>query len=243
MGMFSEAGVTIWATNRFLNLSGAPRNDAAWFNQVLISNIEKKFKDAKGGVVIVGITGHAGSGKDSSTDYLTTILPDNSKVLHFADKLKAIGRLFFTDEQLKDRRLKETTDEFWGISPRKFLQMCGTEMFRNVWREDIWTKCLEREIMYMQGNADENAKGCIVFVPDVRFHNEADTIHKLGGIVVRVVRQDNPLSIDARHDSERFIDELPVDLTVENKADNSEEWSLEFAKSLVQYWNGSAFYF
>ena len=243
--LFNESEVTTWATNRFINLSSAPRNDYAWFveksSKVLADEADKK----PGKVLVIGITGRAGSGKDSAPSFIEDrVLPNETVVRHFADRLKAIANLFFSQEQLTDRELKEKVDEFWGISPRRFLQMCGTEMFRKVWREDVWTKCLEREIMYMQGNASENAMyKRIVFVPDVRFPNEVETIHKLGGIVARVVRPNNPLGISAQHDSERFIDELPVDLEIVNKAENAVEWSLEFTKAIVQHWNSSAYYY
>ena len=55
-------------------------------------------------------------------------------------------------------------------------------MFRNVWRTDVWVKLSEREIV--QKLVDRRH----VVVPDVRFANEAELIHRLGGALIRVAR-------------------------------------------------------
>ena len=51
-----------------------------------------------------------------------------------------------------------------------------------------------------------------VVIPDTRFPNEADAIRERNGIIVRVVREDQPTSIGAGHSSEQILTD--VDYTV-----------------------------
>lgn len=244
-----------WLMDTFLNASGAPRNNRPWFNNCIAHTLERV---DSGNPVIIGLTGLAGSGKDSAIGYLVnwegSWYRTRVTSIAFADPLKKIAEICgFTKKQLYDRELKEKVDDFWRISPRQFLQMCGTEMFRKVWRDDIWVKLTEkkirelvaeeREIEVRFGGAAATGRRRAIFVTDVRFPNEAAMIKQLGGFVVRIERPDNPNRIDAKHDSERFIEELPVDTTIINDCKNSVEWSWKFTKDLMRFFHKEAFYF
>lgn len=195
-------------------------------------------------VVLIGIAGYAGSGKDAAVEALkylvgssVTSMQDpvvtlrSVQVIPFAQTLKAIAAMFFDEKQLVDRELKEKTDPFWGISPRHFLQMAGTEMFRRIWREDVWTKCFERKFLNIRKSAaldESNHLLDVVIVPDTRFHNEVECIKNLGGWVVRVKRPNNPLAIDHSHASEKDIPDLKVDFEAENVSKDAVSWSVDF---------------
>ena len=241
-----------WLLDTFLNTSGAPRNDKSWFDQCIRTTIIEEIEKT-GKIPVVGLCGRAGSGKDSALGYFVTkstpeehmvneFFCSNMFCIHtaFAEALKDIAKIFgFTQAQLTDRKLKEEPDTFWGISPRKFLQMAGTEMFRKVWREDVWVKVLEKKIEDIRSTA---SKPSIIFVTDVRFPNEAEAIKRLGGIVIRVKRPNNPLAIDATHDSERFVESMEVDAEISNDCKNATEWSWKFAKQLIQTFKPGAFW-
>lgn len=239
-----------WLFDSFLNTSSAPRNDHLWFNE----KIRQALDEVRGNKpLIIGMCGVAGSGKDSAIEYLLSEPKLFVQRMAFADPLKKIAKIFgFTQEQLTKRDLKEAPDAFWGISPRKFLQMCGTEMFRNVWRQDVWTELAKKRIAELSkpievdirfGGPPVMGTNRIIFVTDVRFHNEAKLIHDLGGIVVRVDRVNNANAIDNKHASEKDINNIPVDLVVENVAASSEEWSWLFAKRLVIHFKHNAFFY
>lgn len=228
--MFNE-----WLMDTFLNTSAAPKNDSLWFAKSVNSALTKYTKSHDDKALIVGLCGHAGVGKDSAISYV--IKECNAGSMAFASPLKKIAQIVgFSYDQLTDRKLKETPDEFWGISPRQFLQMCGTEMFRKVWREDVWVEIAKRTILNTRGATQ------VIFVTDVRFPNEAKMIKDIGGIIVKIERPDNPLAIDTQHTSESLVDTLPVDLRINNTCKSSEEWSWKFTKELIQFIQYDAFY-
>ncbi len=115
----------------------------------------------------------------------------------FAYSLKqGIGKGVFglSDDQMEYG--KETIDPFWNITPRKILQMAGTDAMRNIFGEDIWLKTLERRIMLQPERA--------YAIMDVRFPNEAELIKKLGGILVSIER--DIVGTNSKHISEIAMD-------------------------------------
>jgi len=244
-----------WLMNTFMNTSSAPRNNRPWFNRCIANTLDTHV--GKGEPVVIGLTGLAGSGKDSAINYLHQHEGDARDLrvtcTAFASPLKEIARIVgFTRNQLYKRDLKEKTDDFWGISPRQFLQMCGTEMFRKVWRDDIWVKITQKRLEELKkvemetelrfGGPASTGKYRLIFVTDVRFPNEAKMIKDIGGYVFRVERPDSPNHISETHDSERFIQDLQVDKVIQNTAPNAEEWSWTFAKEMTRYFESAAFY-
>lgn len=140
---------------------------------------------------IIGITGLAGSGKDTIGDIITSNF-DNWEKMSFASHLKDVTALLFgmdrkmlAGETPKDRETREKPDEFWSkkmgkdFTPRYALQFLGTNLLRNQLHQNIWVDCLEKKIM----NTDKN-----VIITDVRFPNEIDMIKNIGGEIWRVER-------------------------------------------------------
>jgi len=130
-------------------------------------------------VVIIGMRGEMGSGKDTVGNYLV----NNYGFVRvaFADTLKEACKLIFqlTDEQVYGN-LKEVIDPYWQHSPRELLQRVGTELFRdelpkhckNI-SDNVWIRSIERQIQNLR------KKGYTKFViTDVRFPNEIDFIIK-----------------------------------------------------------------
>jgi hypothetical protein len=111
--------------------------------------------------------------------------------LAFAGKLKEAAKLIYglTDEQVYgDIAVKETVDEFWGVTPRHILQQIGTEVARNI-HPDTWIKSVQREILRLNKEAKEdNLHPPNFVISDVRFLNEAKALKDMGGTLVRVTR-------------------------------------------------------
>jgi hypothetical protein len=156
---------------------------------------------------IIGITGLnatggvLATGKDTFADYLIACNPSSFIKCSFADPMRAIGEIFgFTHAQMTDRQLKEKCDEFWGISPRRFLQLVGTDMFRVVWRDDVWIKCMQRRAAM---NADKH-----LIIPDLRFPNELKFIYDNNGIVIRLLRNIDPYVDSFQHPTEFVLNKL-----------------------------------
>ena len=140
---------------------------------------------------IIGITGLAGSGKDTIGDIITNNFKDWEK-MSFASHLKDVTALLFgmdrkmlAGETPEDRAKREQPDEFWSnkmgkdFTPRYALQFLGTNLLRNQLHQNIWVDCLERKIL--------NSKKNIV-ITDVRFPNEINMIKSIGGEIWRVER-------------------------------------------------------
>lgn len=127
---------------------------------------------------LIGLTGRAGSGKDTIADILVS--RHGFKKIALADPMKRFCREIFgfTDEQLwgPSEKRNEPDPRWDGLTPRKALQMLGTEWGRAM-HPDVWVRRLIVEWSRL---------GDSVVVPDVRFQNELEAIRAAGGHVVRV---------------------------------------------------------
>lgn len=144
---------------------------------------------------IIGMTGLAASGKDSIGDILVNNFPTFEK-MSFASHLKDVVALMFgwdrkmlAGETPEDRAIREQPDKFWSeklgydFTPRKALQIFGTNLLRNNFHQNIWVDCLEMKL----SKTDKD-----IVITDVRFPNEIEMIRKLGGKIWRVERGDVP---------------------------------------------------
>ena len=124
---------------------------------------------------------------------------------------------------MNDRKLKEIIDPRWGISPRIMFQRIGTEFaqfdlfklfpeiksklkYRELW-VDIFQKWYQK--------SDNNDKS--VVITDVRFKHEAQRIKDLGGIILKVNRNNNKNDC---HISEQELNQIPQDL-IDYRIDNN----------------------
>lgn len=143
---------------------------------------------------IVGIVGFIGSGKGAAGD----ILVENGFVKEsFAKGVKDTASVMFgwkrhllEGDTEESRTFREEPDLFWSqrfgrdFTPREVLQKLGTEVGRDVFHEDFWVLQLEHRV--------KNYTKPVV-ITDVRFPNEIDWIHKMGGKVYEIQRGTLPL--------------------------------------------------
>lgn len=194
-------------------------------------------------ILIVGFTGRAKSGKSTAADAVGRYLLHNYgtpvNCCAFADPIREIGLIFgFTNEQLNYQEFKEKVDERWGISPRKFMQLVGSEMFRTHIGPDVWVKhmfeigipkwvnwvmnhsvhALDKEI------ARSHVYACMI--GDVRFKNEADAIRERGGLIIRINRPDvTDISNGVQnHASEKEFDLIQPDVVIDNTFSSVQEY-------------------
>lgn len=125
---------------------------------------------------VIGITGLKRSGKST----LATILGDTHIRMSFARPLKRMLKAMgLTDDELED---KETVLPRFGKTPRFLLQTLGTEWGRKMVEQNIWLNIAREEATkYL-------SVGQRVCFDDVRFDNEANLIHQLGGEVWHIKR-------------------------------------------------------
>jgi len=137
-------------------------------------------------MTIIGLTGKAGSGKDSVGEvleglgYLRCSLAAELKqaVVDLDPYVKLDGtRMIRLSEIVDAYGMDDAKRRFPEV--RRLLQVFGTEVIRKR-DEDFWIETLAGIL--------EDADPEKVVVTDVRFDNEAAWVHSLGGKVIEVIR-------------------------------------------------------
>lgn len=149
-------------------------------------------------VEVVGLGVTAQVGKDTAAEYIEANYPGAKRVA-FADKLKKIAMDLFGlswEQCYGPVEIKEAVDPRYGLTPREILQGIGEKM-REIY-EDIWV-----DTVFYTTLPELQGQGYDKFViSDVRYPNEADTIHDRGGVVVKIEREEGGVSVGADHSSE-----------------------------------------
>lgn len=166
--------------------------------------------------LIIGISGKKRRGKDTAAMYLSSLLgAANAKTMYWATKLKiAAAEMlglppyhFFTDAN-KDKEYEIAKGVF--MTGRKFLQLFGTDCFRDLFHPNFWVFQFMQEL--------SARKEGIILVPDTRFPNEFDAIKDQGGYVIRICK-DMPYAEGDEHVSETALDDHQFDLVIDNNGD------------------------
>lgn len=145
---------------------------------------------------IIGFAGLKDSGKNSAALYF---IKRGWRPIAFADGLKdGVSVMFRWPRPLlegdtpESRRWRETVDEKWsklldipGFTPRKGLEMVGTDAMRRTFGDKFWVARTAVEVDALP--PDET----VVFT-DVRHHPEIDCIRERKGLVYRVKRGPDP---------------------------------------------------
>ena len=163
--------------------------------------------------MIIGFLGRKRTGKDTAANLL--IKKYGFIKYGFGDPVKDVARAMFCfdDEQLYGSK-KEDVDPEWNVTPRKVLQVIGTEFsqysiykslpeleekvpMRNFW-VNRFKKWYKEEIKI---NIGMN-----VVINDIRFQHEINAIKELNGHVIKIT-SDRQQYKDS-HLSENEIDEI-----------------------------------
>ena len=176
--------------------------------------------------MIIGISGKIGSGKDTLSIVINYLAdksaPDSFnrweqpleeytyKNKKYAENLKCMvcfligcNRIDLEDREFKEKELGEEWD---GLTPRKILQLLGTEAGREIIHPNIWVNSL-----FADYTTDSNW-----VITDVRFPNEAQAIKDRGGIVIRIERPGGESHCGGAHASETALDDYDFDIVINN---------------------------
>ena len=169
--------------------------------------------------MLIGLSGKAGSGKDTVADYL--VEKHGFVKLAFAAPLKqGMKHLFgFSEEQLNDPTLKETVDEKWNKTPRQLMQWLGTDILRANIRQDFFILQVQDAIKKIGGN---------IVICDARFKDECDMIWDMGGQMIRISRKEH-VGTQSQHVSENLV--IQCDQTISN--DSSREVLFEKVQNVL----------
>lgn len=159
--------------------------------------MEQKLKIDISNCNLIAIAGQKGSGKDTIARYIQMLYPNTFSTIKFAAPIKAacITLFGYTPEQMEDEILKEIVDPVLGFSPRKAMQYMGTEFGRNMLNMNLWVLLAEK---HHQQNVSAGRK---TIISDLRFENEREWVHRMGGTVIHVVSPNGSVSVDG-HPSE-----------------------------------------
>lgn len=150
--------------------------------------------------MIIGLCGFQGAGKDTVGDIL--VKTHGFVKLSFASALKdACSALFGWDRTMlegstpESRTWRETPDEFWGgklgvagFTPRRALQLIGTDVLRKHFHSNIWVDIVENKInKLIQSNPNVR-----IVIADCRFGNELAMIKTFSNSQIIYVQRNEP---------------------------------------------------
>ena len=189
--------------------------------------------------MIIGLCGEQGCGKDTVANIL--ISEYGFIKLTFASTLKDVVAILFSwprdllEGLTEESRLwRETVDDFWSeklsipsFTPRKSLQMIGTDLFRIHFNNDIWINIVENKI----GATLKNNPNTNIVISDCRFANEFSLIKQFpDSHIITILREKNIIK-NLAHSSETEWVNYNFDAILQN--DNSIDDLKSNLKSLL----------
>lgn len=147
-------------------------------------------------MVVLGICGFQGAGKDTFANYL--VKNYNFIKFSFASATKDVLNVLFgwdrnllEGDTVESRKFRETVDTWWSeklgipnLTPRKMLQLIGTDLFRKHFNPEIWVRVVEKKILtILETNPESN-----IIISDCRFPNEINMLRNLGGKIISIQR-------------------------------------------------------
>jgi len=188
--------------------------------------------------MLIGLTGRAGSGKDTVYETLYSLFNDVRPVvkLSFAEALKHSALKVFGDyedwrviaEDIKSKgsvKVEIDGKPFAEISGRELFQRYGTEAHRELFGENFWVDTLLPPLDALDFGPFLHSPEIYV-VTDVRYDNEATRIREYGGFVWLIERPGDVIE-ESSHASEIGVNEDLIDYLIPNSG------SLDELKDLV----------
>tara|TARA_R110000868_G_scaffold359380_1_gene621239 strand:- start:7404 stop:8174 length:771 start_codon:yes stop_codon:yes gene_type:complete len=111
------------------------------------------------------------------------------------------------------------------LTPRKLLQLLGTECGRQIIHPNIWVNALFANYKGVERLMDRGENRSYYeedypnwIITDVRFPNEVEAIENNGGIVIRIDRKSVSYGTEftIEHDSETVLDDYEFDYVIKN---------------------------
>lgn len=175
--------------------------------------------------MIIGITGLAGSGKDTVGrvlvhDFGYTRLSCATKVKDVAATLFGWDRIKLEGLEEEDRKWREEfIDPIHKITPRQGLIKIGQGL------KDVIDPCIWSNIVH-QNIIEQSLKD--VVITDVRFPSEIDLVRKLNGIIIRVTRGELPKWFNC-------IERCAIDVCKDPRDINAINFYKDYRESLIKY--------
>lgn len=156
--------------------------------------------------MLIGITGKAGSGKDTAGEILAEHLSYPTYAFAWPLKRYCMIKFGLSWSDVNTQEGKARYIPWLGCTVRDILQKEGTEHTKPFWGENFWVKRMEQ---ILGDNRD------VGIITDVRFDLEAQWVIDNGGVIVEIQRDTTKKVND--HASESGINPDLVTYFVENK--------------------------
>ena len=142
-------------------------------------------------------------------------------------------RHLFSDKKEAEKMCDEIWDhtdflETFLLTPRKLLQLIGTEAGRQIIHPNIWVNALFAD--YSDGSVEDLGEKLKLkhlsnwIITDVRFPNEVKAIEDKGGTVIRIERTPRSYGTEFKieHSSETALDDYDFDYVINNNGSISD---------------------
>jgi hypothetical protein len=159
---------------------------------------------------LIGIAGTQRVGKNVIAEFIKPEL--NREVVGIADLLKSVTILAFSlPEHVREGTKDDPMPELDFIAARKLFQVIGSffryEAFARIGISSdltFWLWGLDRVLLKKQKAGQKR-----FLITDVRHDDECDYIRQCGGLILQVLRPNNPLRDQSGHTSEQGITVKP----------------------------------
>lgn len=194
--------------------------------------------------MIIGLCGAQGAGKDTAGNILVEKF--GFQRISFASSLKDVISVLFSwprdllEGTTEESRIwREQVNEFWAIktnipdfSPRKALQLIGTDCLRNHFCQNIWVHIVESKIAAVLA-INPLAK---VVLTDCRFMNEIDMIQQFSNSFIVKIERSTCESSKQLHASEKEWQLTSFSHVIENNGSVEkleQQLNLFFSKKII----------
>lgn len=149
--------------------------------------------------MLIGLTGSMGSGKTTAIDLIKEFVDRRYQVVKFA------GPLYDMQEFIYRRIASVHPKPKDFVKDRKLLQWLGTEWGRSI-SKDLWADIWKEEVAH--NSSSHTPSIC----DDVRFDNEAELVHSLGGVVIKIINPDALKNITTANGFSNHVSEIGIKL-------------------------------
>ena len=171
-----------------------------------------------GGKVLIGIHGKPRAGKDTIANRLV----NKYGFLRYGpgDPVKRATAAMFDVEldNFYHDDLKDSHNDYWGISYREMAQKVGKESSRDVFGEDFWMRHVEKKLLSLP----DEIPGLVL--ADIRYANETVWVRQRGGMILFVERTNRPRAANEQHAAEQSLDPSLADVIIPNNGTVQDLW-------------------
>lgn len=209
-------------------------------------------------MLIYGLCGPQGSGKDSFANYLKEALEANAdnpvkvRIAAWSDKFYAeVSKAFNCDVSLlKDRNKKDSKQDWMALQHCKDMKFTNIALNHGI--SSIWQANTPRDILILWGTKyrrlenenyfvepiaqliDSDVETQVLLLSGTRMDNEIELVRSYGGSLIHLTKPG--LTNGGQNETDLQIEVLEEDIVINNDSDlvNLKEKAIEFSECIVK---------